>query len=285
MIMAVQQIIPSVVQRIYRQNMSIPPGFFEYLADLFYKTRVEALPVFSEFFVESKKGKHNLGNFMATFPIKSTTRKILGFFRNLAERITSEPFRLFETGFAPPKSSGPFAYEIGYLMAIVIAIDYLFRNNVDVLIVPKGKFLEIGMKKFSFSYQYLSGVRYGTKKPAQIKPGSLDDQLFEARLSQDSAKIREILKKAGVPIVTKGNFKKFYNADANFYIYRFEKKHVLAIRNIIKLSQANFYKYYSRACTRLGISCVFDERRMAQIFFGAVEEYNKWIKKKDYKLP
>lgn len=50
--------------------------------------------------------------------------------------------------------------------------------------------------------------------------------------------------------------------------------------NIMRLQRVNFYEMYRDACTRLRVDCVFDERRMGDLFYKSVQEYNKILNRK-----
>ncbi|MBT6774140.1 hypothetical protein HOA91_02105 [Candidatus Woesearchaeota archaeon] len=283
-------ILPNVIKKVYQKNLVLPFPQLRTLGDLFARARTEAITVFSEFFIKTSKHKYQFRNFMATFPLKETAYKILNHFKFMSSRFTylsegKQPdlFRKKEPEIR--KEYGhPFAYEMGYMMAMIIALDYIFRNNVDTIIVPKYEFFEKSKDLYPITANYLGGGIHGYQMPDELKEqpnDSLDKQLFIARKNQNIKKIKQILVKAGVTLIDKNNFKKYYEKNTNFYIYRFDKRHARIISNKIKISQMNFYTLYDNACRRLNIESVFDESRMGGIFYRSVLEYNRLLKKKE----
>ncbi len=278
----IENIFPSVIQKVYGNNLIIPTDYLYYLGELFTSCSVEALAMLAERFVKSPQGKYQQGSFIHTAPLKESTRNIITNFTALMNSLTQhagQQLDLFGQKEAYQSKIEP--YDLAYVFNMVILIDYILKNNIPTFIVTKEDFESIAIKHFAVSYTYLQGKTQLPPTPRSLPEGSLDEQMYLAYTRQDMLGIKRLIVQAGGKIVdTKHLFHKYYEKNYGFYIYKMDKQYALQLLNIMRLNRVNFYEMYRDACSRLGIDCAFDERRMGYLFYQSVQEYNKIFNRK-----
>lgn len=268
----VQQILPNVMKRIYKENLIIHQAEIDTLSDIFTRSRAEALTVFSEFFVKKDIGDYYMNSFITTLPLKENYERIMRYFKGLEKSLSSISIT----------TSNPqaFTYEIGYMMAIIITIAQLFKKGVDCLIVPGKELVYIGREKFPISLGYLTAGSHELEVQHDFKGREIDAQLFNALKRNDVDTIKELLVEAGVSIVNRRNFRKYYNKFWELGIYKFEKKYVLEIIQMIRESELALVNLFKEACDYLKIPCILDKNAIGNIFYESAKEFDKEFRKK-----
>ena len=275
-------IFPTIVQKVYGNNLIVPTDYLYYLGELFTSCSVEALAMLAERFVKNQQEKYQQGSFIHTAPLKESTKNIIVNFATLMNSLTQhagQQLDLFGQKEAHQAKIEP--YDLAYICNIVILIDYIFRTNIPTFIVSKEDFESIAIKNFPISYAYLQGKKERPPAPGSLREGSLDERMYSACTKQDMLRIKQLIVQAGGKIVdTQHLFRKYYEKNYGFYIYKMDKQYALQLLNIMRLNRVNFYEMYRDACSRLGIDCAFDERRMGDLFYRSVQEYNKIFNRK-----
>ncbi|MDP7181085.1 MAG: hypothetical protein QF486_01635 [Candidatus Woesearchaeota archaeon] len=268
------QILPKTMNEIFGNFLILPPDEIQSLSDLFVRSRAEAITVFTEFFVE-KDGEY-YGDFMVTLPLKQVTQDILQHFRMLAANLTELIVGSVRERLGGSEGMHHFAYEFGYLMSMVVAINWLFKNGKDPLIITKNDLIEKGQESFPISQKYLSGIKYGYTLPKELRQESMDKEVFKAR--RDPAKLKGLLEEAGIKPVTQKNFAKKYHEGHNFTVYRFDKRIVKLMAKRMSIGEMQLFKDYQQACEDLGIECALGDDVIGKIILESIKTYNKAFK-------
>ena len=173
-------------------------------------------------------------------------------------------------------------YPFAHLMNMIIVIDTILRNKISTIIITEDKTDQI-KETFPISYGYLMGDYGFDHKPVDIAADSKDYLMYRAFYEQDLQKVINLLTNEGIVVINDHKlFKKYYEKNAEFLIYKFDQRYVLQILKKIELAHVNLYEMYKESCRRLDIDCALDEPKIGQIFYQAIQQYNFYLRKIDY---
>src|SRR3989344_3891423 len=277
-------IFPKTILKIYGNDLIIPYNLMMYLGMFFTACQTEALAIFAQQFFEWK-GRSLRGLFIPTFNLKETTKKFYDFFKEFMEYITKNEGKtpeLFRDKSGMLSAINHDIYPFAHLMNMIIVIDTILRNKISTIIITEDKTDQI-KETFPISYGYLMGDYGFDHKPVDIAADSKDYLMYRAFYEQDLQKVINLLTNEGIVVINDHKlFKKYYEKNAEFLIYKFDQRYVLQILKKIELAHVNLYEMYKESCRRLDIDCALDEPKIGQIFYQAIQQYNFYLRKIDY---